>query len=239
MSEDDDLYRERGLAAPAPDYSKLQGVLLSLSEDEYSRAHSLRPDWFDEDEEGVTLYAARVEFIYELIVTFRWDRLRSRQALASIWGARVSLVDSMHRECKRRLSAHLPDKAALQNLCIEQIQFVTQAAMNAKKGVVVQDEDGSRVEYVDAPDYKAAITGIDKLAEYIDLKGPRKMTPKKTQLEETSLEDLLTLMNQRMKEIKEGPKNDERILDKNQPISALSEFEPDARDPVYDSSVEE
>ena len=238
MSEDDP-YKERGLAAPAPDYSDKQ-ALSCLSDLEYDRAHKLRPEWFDPIEEGMSLWAARVDFIYDMIVTFCWDNTSGRRALQKIWGVRRNVIDDIAREARRRMASGIADPEELRGLCIEQIQYVTKSAMHAKKGMLTKDGD---VVYVDAPDHKAAILGIDKIADYIGLKGPaKKGLPPASNLADASLEELVDLCNNKMKELRDKS-NAKPIDTSGRPVRIFTpavvstgvEKNPD----LYDSEVEE
>lgn len=103
----------------------------------------------------------KIQFIYDLKETFRWQDGQTHKDLAKIWDLSPAVVRGIAVAAGRHFRMRMGDPEEIQGAIFAKLEHITTSAMNNTKALVVQvDKDSQEVEYVDAPDHKAAIAGL-------------------------------------------------------------------------------
>lgn len=143
----------------------------------------------------------KIQFIYDLKANFRWMDGRTHKDLAKCWDMSVAAARGLASAADRHFRMHLGDPDAIHGKLLAQLDHVTVSAMNATKAVVVQTSgDTTEIEYVSAPDHKAAIAGIKEIAALTGLS--RKKLDVNVNYEGMSMEDMMKRMRSDLEEAK-------------------------------------
>lgn len=156
-----------------------------LSNEEIAEACDLRQEVAANDSDLVNM---RVVFCYELMSTFRWTKGKTYRELARVWDVSHETVKKYSAEAYRRFKTGLGDTGDLKAKMIEQLQHVTQNAMQAKQPFL--NKNTGDVVYADKPDHKSAIAGIQAIASLCGM-NIKKVEHEHTHYDQKSLTELL------------------------------------------------
>lgn len=112
----------------------------------------------------------KIQFIYDLKETFRWQDGQTHKDLAKIWDLSPAVVRGIAVAAGRHFRMRMGDPEEIQGAIFAKLEHIVTSAMNNQKALVVQvDKDRQTVEYVDAPDHKAGIAGLVAIGNLVGL----------------------------------------------------------------------
>lgn len=107
----------------------------------------------------------KIDCLYMLKRECVWEGPRTAREVASIWRIGLREVNVMLKSAEYGIHRDLiGQRTTLAAEIYSKMEYVAQSAMQAKKAFLTEEGE---IVYADAPDHKAAIHGLSKLAEFI------------------------------------------------------------------------